>query len=273
MATARPPVPQPDFLIIAHRGASAYAPENTVAAFDLALQMGIHHLELDVHLTCDEHLVVIHDDTVDRTTDGTGPVAEQTLAALRVLDAGSWFGAAFAGARIPTLAEVLTRYRGRAHLHIELKGHTAHLPQRAVDLVRAHGLAPYVTFTSFQEAHLQSMRAYAPEVPTGWLVREVSDAVMARARALGCVQLCPHAAVVTPELVRRLHAGGFLVRAWGVAEAALMRRVVEAGADGMTVNFPDKLLAYMAERQRRRQADCSQTQVGSGGKTADHEWH
>src|SRR5262247_3042575 len=105
------PMLLPDFLIIAHRGASSYAPENTIAAFDLALQMGAHHLELDVHLTCDDHLVVIHDDAVDRTTNGTGPVASQTLAVLQMLDAGAWFGEAFAGARIPTLADVLTRYQ------------------------------------------------------------------------------------------------------------------------------------------------------------------
>jgi glycerophosphoryl diester phosphodiesterase len=236
------------FLIIAHRGASSYAPENTIAAFDLALQMGASHLELDVHLTRDDSLVVIHDDTVDRTTNGTGPVAHQTLAALQVLDAGSWFGEAFVGARIPMLAEVLTRYHGRAHLHIELKGHTAHLPQQTVDLVRAHGMAQHVTFTSFQYSHLQTMRAYAPELPAGWLVGEISDAVLAQAHALGCVQLCPRASPVTPGLVQRLHAEGFRARAWGVANEALMRQVVEAGADGMTVNFPDKLLAYMAGR-------------------------
>jgi len=243
------PLPSPqDFLIIAHRGASSYAPENTMAAFDLALQMGASHLELDVHLTRDDHLVVIHDDTVDRTTNGTGPVADQTLAALQTLDAGAWFGETCAGARIPTLAEVLVRYQGRAHLHIELKGHTAHLPQRTVDLVRAHGMAQHVTFTSFQHTHLQTMRAYAPELPTGWLVGEISDAVIAQAHALGCTQLCPRAPLVTPEIVQRLHAERFRVRAWGLANDALMRQVVEAGADGMTVNFPDKLLAYMAGR-------------------------
>jgi glycerophosphoryl diester phosphodiesterase len=236
------------FLVVAHRGASSYAPENTIAAFDLALQMGIRHLELDVHLTCDDHLVVIHDDTVDRTTNGTGPVANQTLVALQALDAGAWFGQAFAGARIPTLADVLTRYHGRAYLHIELKGHTAHLPQQTVDLVRTHGMVQYATFTSFQHIHLQTMRAYAPECPTGWLVGAISDAVVVQAHALGCVQLCPHASLVTPGLVQHLHAEGFIVRAWGVANDVLMRQVVDAGADGMTVNFPDKLLAYIAGR-------------------------
>jgi len=235
-------------LIIAHRGASAYAPENTLAAFDLALQLGIRHLELDVHVTSDAHVVVIHDDTVDRTTDGSGPVASHTLVELQALDAGSWFGARFGGERVPTLAEVLARYQGQAHLHIEIKGRAEGLPQRTADLVRQHGMVEHVTITSFQKARLEEMRAYAPELPMGWLVGEVSDAIIAQARELGITLLCPRANTVTPELMGFLHAKGFLVRAWGVATEALMRQVVEAGADGMTVNFPDTLLAYVQSR-------------------------
>ena len=102
-----------------------------------------------------------------------------------------------------------------------------------------------VTITSFQSARLEEMRAYAPELPMGWLVREVSDAIIAQAHAMGVTQLCPRANAVTPELVRRLHAEGFVARAWGVATEELMQQVVQAGADGMTVNFPDKLIAYL----------------------------
>src|SRR5262245_17599925 len=115
------------FMVIAHRGASSYAPENTFAAFDLALQMGAHQIEIDVECTSDDYIVVIHDDTVDRTTDGAGLVTDQTLAALRELDAGAWFGAMFAGERIPLFEEVLARYKGRAHLHTEIKGHSTYL--------------------------------------------------------------------------------------------------------------------------------------------------
>jgi len=233
------------FMAIAHRGASSYAPENTFAAFDLAIEMGARHLELDVHFSSDGHLVVIHDDTVDRTTDGSGPVTSRSLAALTALDAGAWFDPRFKGERIPTLGAVLERYWG-AHLHVELKGHSAGLAQRAVDMIRSSGIATNVTITSFQKAKLEETRAYAPELPTGWLVGEVSDAVVAQARAMGLTQLCPRAGAVTPELVCRLHAEGLVVRAWGVATEDLMRQVVTAGADGMTVNFPDKLLAYLA---------------------------
>ncbi len=96
------------FTVIAHRGASSYAPENTLAAFDLAIQMGVSHIELDVHFTRDGHVVVIHDETVDRTTNGSGPVTSHALAALQGLDAGSWFGGKFAGQRIPTFEEILS---------------------------------------------------------------------------------------------------------------------------------------------------------------------
>jgi glycerophosphoryl diester phosphodiesterase len=235
-------------LVIAHRGASAYAPENTPAAFDLALEQGARDLELDVHLTADAHLVIIHDDTVDRTSDGHGPVAAHTLAALRALDAGAWFDARFAGQRIPVLAEVLNRYKGRAHLHVELKARSPALARRTAEIVREHGMTGEVTITSFQRERLEEMRACAPELPMGWLVRDVDDDTLARARALGVRQLCPRAALVTPALVARLHAEGFGVRAWGVSDEALMRRVADAGADGMTVNFPDRLLAYLRTR-------------------------
>ena len=98
-------------MVIAHRGASSYAPENTLAAFDLALQMGGRHIELDVHSTSDDHIVVIHDENVERTTNGTGPVANHTLSALKALDAGSWFAPRFSGERVPALEEVFERYR------------------------------------------------------------------------------------------------------------------------------------------------------------------
>jgi glycerophosphoryl diester phosphodiesterase len=235
----------PRLLVIAHRGASSYAPENTFAAFDLALRMGATHIELDVHATSDGQVVVIHDDMVDRTTNGHGPVASQTLAELTALDAGSWFDGRFAGERIPTFAAVLERYKGRAHVHTEIKGRSDGLTERTVNLVRGHGMADHVTITSFQRARIEETRRYAPELPTGWLVGEVTDAIVTDARTMGLTQLCPRANTVTPELVRRLHAEGFVVRAWGVGTEELMRQVVEAGADGMTVNFPDKLIAYL----------------------------
>jgi glycerophosphoryl diester phosphodiesterase len=244
-------MPGADFMCIAHRRASSYAPENTLAAFDLVLDLEIRHLDLDVHCTSDGQVVVMHDDMVNRTTNGSGPVASYSLVELRRLDAGAWFGAEFAGQRVPVFAEVLARYRGRVHMHTELKGRTAHLAQRTVDLVRQYDMTAQVTITSFQQPALQEVRTYAPELPTVWLVQQVNEAIIAQARQMGVSQLCPVAHTVTPELVRHLHAAGFVVRAWGVTDEALMRRVVDAGADGMTVDFPDKLVAYLQSLGRQ----------------------
>lgn len=234
------------FMAIAHRGASSYAPENTFAAYDLALEMGARHIELDVHLTTDGQVVVIHDDLLDRTTDGSGPVAAHSLAELLRLDAGARFDPAYAGARIPTLSEVLARYGARVHLHIEIKGTTPGLVPATVALIRQHGLEGQVTITSFHLSALEETRRIAPELPTGWLVSVVNEAIVADTLRLGLTQLCPRADGVTPALVEDLHARGLVVRAWGVSDEALMRAAVDAGVDGMTVNFPDVLLAYLA---------------------------
>ena len=158
------------FVNIAHRGASAYAPENTFSAFDKALSLGVDQVELDVHFSEDGHIVVIHDDNLVRTTNGSGPVSAHSLAQLRSLDAGSWFGPEYAGERIRSLGEVLERYKGRLYLHIEIKAQVEGLTQRTVDLVRGYGMVDSVSIISFQEPRLIEVRAYAPEIPAGWLV-------------------------------------------------------------------------------------------------------
>jgi glycerophosphoryl diester phosphodiesterase len=241
-------MPQHSFMNIAHRGASSYAPENTFSAFDRAIELGIDQVELDVHFASDGPIVVIHDDLVDRTTNGNGPVAEHTLDQLQALDAGSWFGPEYAGAGIPSFREVLERYRDQLHYHIEIKAAAEGLTQATIDLIREYGLADSVTITSFQLVRLVEARAYAPELPAGWLVRDWDDSTLSQAKELGLTQVCPRADLVTPQLVTEAHREGFLVRAWGVGTEELMRQVVDAGADGMTINFPDKLTAYLQSR-------------------------
>ncbi len=241
-----------DFLNIAHRGASAFAPENTFAAFDKALEIGVKDVELDVHYSGDGEIIVIHDATLDRTTNAFGAVADRTLAELRELDAGSWFAPEYAGERIRTLDEVLERYKGRLHLHVEIKAHAPGLASRTADVVRAHDMSPDVTITSFCRPWLGEVRAYAPELATGWLVPlgpdGWDDAIVAQAQELCLEQVCPRANITTPELVRELHCLGFTVRCHGVSSENLMRHVVECGADGMTIDFPDKLIEYLNQR-------------------------
>ncbi len=239
-----------EFLCIAHRGASSYAPENTFAAFDRALDMGVSHVELDVHFSRDGHIVVIHDDALDRTTNASGAVADKTLAELRKLDAGSWFAPEYAGERIRSLAEIFEEYKGRLHFHIEIKARAEGLASRTADMVRAHGLTADVTITSFWKPWLEEVRSYAPELPAGWLVplgpgSAWDDSIIAQALELRLDQVCPRADITTPELAKTLRDKGFVVRCHGVYTEEIMRRVVDCGADGMTINFPDKLIEYL----------------------------
>ena len=149
---------------IAHRGASSYAPENTFAAFDLAVVMEIEEIELDVQFTSDSHIIVIHDETLDRTADSIGPVSERTLEENQSLDAGSWFDEKFAGEQISTLGEVFDRYKNEFQFYVEIKSKEAKgLASRVYDVIRKHGLAGQTTITSFWKQWLIESRRYAIE--------------------------------------------------------------------------------------------------------------
>ena len=135
---------------IAHRGASSYAPENTFAAFDLAVEMGIGEIEFDVHFTKDSDIIVIHDEALDRTTDSTGQVSDRTLEEIQSLDAGSWFDEKFSGEKVHTLDEVFDRYKDKLRFHIEIQSEEAEcLASRTCDLVKAYDLEDQTTITSF----------------------------------------------------------------------------------------------------------------------------
>lgn len=239
------------FINVAHRGASSYAPENTFAAYDKALAMGVNHIELDVHLTADGHIVVIHDDTVDRTTNSSGRVADFTLDELRAMDAGSWFGSEYEGEQIRSFGETLEHYKGRLHFHIEIKQReiAGGLARRTIDMVRGYGLTDSVTITSFRKEWLEEAAAYDSVLPKGWLVPMGSagwdDSIIRQSKELGLTQICPRADLTTPELVDRLRAEGFVVRCHGLYNEDLMRHAVDVGADGATVNFPDKMAEYL----------------------------
>ena len=233
---------------IAHRGASSYAPENTFAAFDLAVEMGISDIELDVQFTSDLHIIVIHDETLDRTTDSTGPVSQMTLDQIKSLDAGSWFDERFAGERVHTLSEVFERYKNKLRFHIEIKPKEAQgLASKTCDVIRQHAVTDDSVITSFWKQWLIESRSYAPEISTGWLVPRGyetawDDTIIKEALQEGFSQICPRASLISSGLVGTLHDNGFDVRCWGVFNEELMVKVVESGADAMTINFPDKRL-------------------------------
>lgn len=249
---------------IAHRGASAHAPENTVAAFELAGRLGADAVELDLHLTRDGHAVAHHDATLDRTTDGTGPLAARTLADLRRLDAGRWFTeaggtAAYAGEGlgIPTLDEALDAVDGFCLL--ELKAGGAALADEVARVLRARGAGGRVLVASRSDELLTAFRARAPEVPTGlaegelrrlWGLSRLRLSRWARLPGVA-VQVPEHAGshhVTDAAFVDGAHALGLHVHVWPVNEPTAMHRLLDTGVDGIITDAPDVLNDVLRRR-------------------------
>ena len=229
--------------VIAHRGASSYAPENTIPAFDLALDMGADGLETDIRATADGVLVLLHDSDVDRTTDGQGAIAELSWDVVQGLDAGIRFDSKHAGTRIITLPRFLERYGHRTLLALEIKA--PGIEAQVVEALRGRRLDDRVTITSFDWGTCRGVKRLDPALRVGWLTRAFDQDLVAKTQVAELAQICPPARDVTPELVAFAHNRGLEVRAWGVGDEELMVRSADGGVDGMTVNFPDKLLAYL----------------------------
>lgn len=227
-------------LVLAHRGASAYAPENTLAAFDLALVMGARALETDVRATSDGHLVLLHDEGVDRTTDGAGRVAELSLAQVEALDAGQWRGLQWRGERVPTLAALLARYGHRALLRLEVKAPA--IEPAVLAAVQAAGCAANVEFTSFAWDTVVALARLHPGCRLGWLVQEVDEATVSGAIAIGLNFVSARADALTEAALQRGRAAGLEVGAWGVRDDGLLEHVVGLGVDSFTSNWPDRAL-------------------------------
>lgn len=232
-------------LNIAHRGASAVAPENTLAAFEKAAEVGADGIELDVRLCADGVPVVIHDATVDGTTDGSGRVAKMTLTQLKQLDAGGWFDPAFAGETIPTLAETLAGVGKRLLLNIELKGEgmlDGGLTQAVVDLVEQYGLAERVLLSSFNPLVLRRVQRIAPQIPTGLLYASASlPRFVSLASPRPHTALHPHVSLVSADHVNWIRRRNYRMHVWTVDDPSEMRRLIECDVDGIITNVPDRL--------------------------------
>ena len=229
-------------LRVGHRGAKGHAPENTMASFELAVQMGVHAVETDVHLSKDGDVVLIHDHTVDRTTDGHGFVKDMTVAELKRLDAGAWFDARFAGQRIPTLVELLAWARDRVPLAIEIKNGPIFYPGiagKVIRLVREYDMVWQVILLSFDHLVLREAKMIAPEIATGILYVAALVDPVAAARAAGADSLNPNWSFVTPALVGSAHAAGLAVSPWCPNDLATLRALDEMGADSIGTDFPD----------------------------------
>jgi len=235
-------LPRP--FVFAHRGASKYAPENTLAAFRLAVEQGAQALELDAKLSRDAQIVVIHDATLDRTTGTAGKVCDTPLSALRELDAGSFFSARFQGETIPTLSEVFEEIGRRVLINVELTNYTTPndgLVDGVVDLVKRMGMQESVLFSSFFPANLFRAKKLLPDVPCGLLTWAGIAGAWARSIPGDWIPheaLHPYLTDVTARLVEKNHRKGRRIHVWTVNQAAEMRHLVGLGVDGIFTDDP-----------------------------------
>ena len=242
-------------LIIAHRGDSAHRPENTLASFAGALELGLQLVELDVQLTRDGHVVVLHDPTVDRTTDGSGDVGGLTLAELRRLSAGypAHFGAAHAGERVPTLAEALALLRGRGRVMIEIKRDSVGedplggIEARTLAEVRKAGMEREVALLSFDRRALLRCLEQAPDITRGHLFyRATIEEVIEGARAVASTLVLPEKGMLSDAFCALARDAGLMLATWVVDDVEELRQLERFDLYGVASNRPGVLLEALA---------------------------
>lgn len=222
--------------VVGHRGAAALVPENTVKGFRYAIEMGVDYVECDVHLSRDQQLMVMHDATVDRTTNGHGAVRDLSAARIRSLDAGD-------GEQVPTLDEVLECVRHEVHLLIELKG--IGVERAAVEAVRAHGMVGDVTFSSFSLERLAVVRAMGAAYRVRAILPNPTDIELARAADLDAIGIDVRYTNVCLRIIEAAHALGLDVLAWNPDQWHEQEVMIAMGCDGVSSNRPDILLANL----------------------------
>ncbi len=237
-------------LVFGHRGAKGYAPMNTLPSFELALQQGADGVELDVHRSKDGYPIILHDFTVDATTDGVGRVSEMTLSQLKALDAGSWFGEAFRGTQIPTLDEVFETLGKRLLINVEIKSES--LESDGVEAVVAecimrHAMSGHVIVSSFNPLVLARFRKILPQVPIGFLYAP-DTLSFAQSYIHELVYECqhPYHEMITTDDLMRARADGYWVNTWTVNEPARAVVLRDMGVNGIITDFPDVIMAALA---------------------------
>ena len=240
------PVP----LVIAHRGASAHAPENTIASFQLAKQHHADAIEFDVKLSADRQVVVIHDSTVDRTTDGSGKVSELSLAEIKELDSSSKFDKKFSGEKIPSLQEVLQLIGDQLLLNIELtnyKSPSDGLVYEIEKLINEHGLRDNILFSSFYPSNLKLAQILMPDIPCGLLTYpRILGKISMKLSNPGYYQaLHPNIVDVSEQLVSMVHSQGKRIHVWTVNNETDMDKMIRLGVDGIFTDDPQQLRSIL----------------------------
>jgi len=240
-------------IIFGHRGACALAPENTIASFKLAVEHGADFIELDAKLSSDGEVMVIHDQTVDRTTNGTGRVNQLTCAQLKALDAGSKFDKKFAGEKIPTLEEVFNTVGQQIFINVELTNYASKnddLVQKVVALVKANKMEDRVLFSSFLPRNLVKAHELLPQAPVAILCLEAIPGILSRSFAMMKISpkiIHPFLLDVNGRTVKKEHERGRRVHVWTVNADSDLRRMIKVGVDGIFTDDPMKARKILNE--------------------------
>ena len=249
-----------DFGTIAHRGFASKAPENTFASFDTAIENNFLYIETDVQLTSDNIPVIIHDEKVDRTSDGKGKVSEKTLTDIKKLDAGSWFSSKYKNEKIPTLSELLKKYNNKIHLVLELKSDQSDLPKQVSALIENENWdkiagnpmsqIPGLTIVSFHLEQLLRSIELMPVVRHGWLVGELTDTDIDIASKLGIQGIFPYAKMTSEHSVKYAKEKGLFVAVWGIQNAEEVVMLKKIGVSAVTADWPDQIQEYLNNDQK-----------------------
>ncbi|WP_426451110.1 glycerophosphodiester phosphodiesterase [Paenibacillus sp. S-38] len=235
-------------LVIGHRGAAGEAPENTLASFALAVKQGADAVELDVHLSADGELIVCHDATVNRTTDGAGAIADLTAAQLRRLDAGRWFDEKYAGEPVPTLEEVFRETPAGVMINVEIKcPYSSRLQMRLFELLKLYGRLEGTVVSSFNHKILHSLQAAEPVLKVGLLydANLVHHRRLAESSGMNVYSLHPYHLLIDPEDVADATANGLQVYPFTVNDEGQMHRAVMAGMSGIITDYPARLRSLL----------------------------
>ncbi|MCA0452969.1 MAG: glycerophosphodiester phosphodiesterase [Chloroflexi bacterium] len=239
-------------LVWGHRGARAYAPMNTIPSFEMALAQGATGVELDTHLSKDGQLIVLHDFSVDATTDGKGLAKNMTLAQLKELDAGSSFSKEYAGVRIPTLSEVFEAVGQKCFINVEIKSDTQEtdgVEQAVADCIRQHGLEASVIISSFNPLALKRFRAILPNVPIGYLYAPDYD-FSAAMDGLAHEARHPQDVMIDAAYMEWARQHNYRVNTWTVNDPQRAAELYKLGVDAIITDKPDVIIEAISETSR-----------------------
>lgn len=242
--------------VIAHRGYRDVAPENTLAAFKKAIQLGADMFELDVSLSKDGHLIVIHDNDLNRTTNGNGLIEDKTLAEIKALDAGSWFSPIFKGEKVPTLDEALELAKGKIAVNIEIKPYTVEqrgqigLEKKVVESIKKYGMEEHVIVSSFSETAIKRIKIFDNKIPTALLF--LSDGILrsqlSKASKVQSDAVNEEWRFIRKSEVEKAHNNGIKVNAWTVNNPKEMLDLINKNIDGLITDRPDLALKVLADK-------------------------